>query len=168
MEQWEWRRKICFTIHIINHSWTENWDFSFFTDWSKNDETWIVQVGGLPLMGLLYFLSLLEHLVPKQPLFWSKGPHGGLPGEGCWTITLVLDWTPLPQLLSQLDHSDHAESWQSTTAKKFNFQSYQLNIKCHNIQYWIFLYLNAKPIVFIFHVSHYYHIFRIFQLLNSE
>ena len=72
----------------------------------------------LPLIGLLYFLSLREHLVPMQPLFWSRAPHGGLPGDGCWTITRVLDWIPLPQLLSQLDHSDQAESWHSTTAKR--------------------------------------------------
>ena len=58
-----------------------------------------------------------EHLKPKQALFCSNASQGGLPGEGCWTMTRVLDWTPLPQLLSQLDHSDHAESWQSTTAK---------------------------------------------------
>ena len=70
-----------------------------------------------PLIGLLYFLSMSEHLKPMQALFCSNASQGGLPGEGCWTMTRVLDWTPLPQLLSQLDHSDHAESWQSTTAK---------------------------------------------------
>ena len=47
--------------------------------------------GGLPLIGFLYFLSLGEHLVPKHPLFCSKASHGGLPGDGCCTITLDLD-----------------------------------------------------------------------------
>ena len=40
MDQSEWRRKICFRIHKINHSWTEKWGFSFFTDRRKNDKAW--------------------------------------------------------------------------------------------------------------------------------
>ena len=83
----------------------------------KNNSLFCDKYKYQPLIGLLYFLSMSEHLKPKQALFCSKASQGGLPGEGCWTMTRVLDWTPLPQLLSQLDHSDHAESWQSTTAK---------------------------------------------------
>ena len=83
----------------------------------KNNSLFCDKYKYQPLIGLLYFLSMSEHLKPKQALFCSNASQGGLPGEGCWTMTRVLDWTPLPQLLSQLDHSDHAESWQSTTAK---------------------------------------------------